>query len=29
MDDLGSGYSSLQRLSTLPFDTIKIDQSLT
>ncbi|MBV8679630.1 MAG: EAL domain-containing protein [Aquitalea sp.] len=29
MDDLGSGYSSLQRLSALPFDTIKIDQSLT
>lgn len=29
MDDLGSGYSSLQRLSTLPFDTIKVDQSLT
>ena len=28
MDDLGSGYSSLQRLSTMPFDTIKIDQSL-
>lgn len=28
MDDLGSGYSSLQRLSTLPFNTIKIDQSL-
>ena len=29
MDDLGSGYSSLRRLSSLPFDTIKIDQSLT
>lgn len=29
MDDLGSGYSSLQRLSALPFDTVKIDQSLT
>ncbi|OIQ76138.1 oxygen sensor protein DosP [mine drainage metagenome] len=29
MDDLGSGYGSLQRLSALPFDTIKIDQSLT
>jgi diguanylate cyclase (GGDEF)-like protein len=29
MDDLGSGYSSLQRLSSLPFDSIKIDQSLT
>ena len=28
MDDLGSGYSSLLRLSTLPFDTIKIDQGL-
>lgn len=28
MDDLGSGYSSLQRLSVLPFDTIKADQSL-
>lgn len=28
MDDLGSGYSSLQRLAALPFDTIKIDQSL-
>lgn len=28
MDDLGSGYSSLQRLSTLPFDTIKADQGL-
>ena len=29
MDDLGSGYSSLKRLSELPFDTIKVDQSLT
>lgn len=29
MDDLGSGYSSLQRLSMKPFDTIKVDQSLT
>ncbi len=29
MDDLGAGYSSLQRLSALPFDLIKIDQSLT
>ncbi len=29
MDDLGSGYSSLRRLSELPFDTIKVDQSLT
>ena len=28
MDDLGSGYSSLRRLSTLPFDAVKIDQSL-
>ncbi len=28
MDDLGAGYSSLQRLSALPFDLIKIDQSL-
>lgn len=28
IDDLGSGYSSLQRLSALPFDTIKIDQGL-
>ena len=28
MDDLGSGYSSLRRLSLLPFDAIKIDQSL-
>lgn len=28
MDDLGSGYSSLQRLSTVRFDTIKIDQGL-
>jgi diguanylate cyclase (GGDEF)-like protein len=28
MDDLGSGYSSLQRLAALPFSTIKIDQSL-
>ncbi|MGA8008113.1 MAG: EAL domain-containing protein, partial [Thiomonas sp.] len=28
MDDLGSGYSSLERLSALPFDTIKIDQGL-
>jgi EAL domain-containing protein (putative c-di-GMP-specific phosphodiesterase class I) len=29
MDDLGSGYSSLRRLSSLPFHIIKIDQSLT
>ena len=28
MDDLGSGYSSLQRLANVPFDTIKVDQSL-
>jgi len=28
MDDLGAGYSSLYRLHTLPFATIKIDQSL-
>ena len=28
MDDLGSGYSSLERLSILPFDVIKIDQGL-
>ena len=28
MDDLGSGYSSLQRLSTMPFDNIKVDQGL-
>ena len=28
MDDLGSGYSSLERLSSLPFDIIKIDQKL-
>ena len=28
MDDLGSGYSSLQRLSALPFSTIKADQAL-
>lgn len=28
MDDLGSGYSSLHRLATLPFNVIKIDQSL-
>jgi diguanylate cyclase (GGDEF)-like protein/PAS domain S-box-containing protein len=28
MDDLGTGYSSLQRLSRLPFDAIKIDRSL-
>ena len=28
MDDLGSGFSSLQRLVTLPFDSIKVDQGL-
>ena len=28
MDDLGAGYSSLQRLRTLPFHTVKIDQHL-
>ncbi len=28
MDDLGSGYSSLERLARLPFDVIKIDQGL-
>ncbi|HUX83129.1 MAG TPA: EAL domain-containing protein [Halothiobacillus sp.] len=28
MDDLGSGYSSLHRLASLPFNIIKIDQSL-
>ncbi|MEO1783981.1 EAL domain-containing protein [Thermodesulfobium sp. 4217-1] len=28
MDDLGSGYSSLQRLSNLPFDLVKVDQGL-
>lgn len=29
LDDLGSGYASLLRLSLLPFDTIKVDQRLT
>ncbi len=29
MDDLGAGYSSLKRLFTLPFDTLKIDQGVT
>ena len=28
IDDLGSGYSSLKRLASLPIDTVKIDQSL-
>ncbi|OIQ74073.1 oxygen sensor protein DosP [mine drainage metagenome] len=28
MDDLGAGYSSLTRLATLPFDTLKVDQTL-
>ena len=28
VDDLGSGYSSILRLSTLPFRIVKIDQSL-
>ena len=28
MDDLGSGFSSLQRLRMLPFHAVKIDQSL-
>jgi diguanylate cyclase (GGDEF)-like protein/PAS domain S-box-containing protein len=28
MDDLGAGYSSLQRLAQLPFDVIKVDQSI-
>ncbi len=28
IDDLGSGYSSLKRLATLPFHTVKIDQSI-
>ena len=28
MDDLGAGYSSLLRLRTLPFSTVKIDQGL-
>ncbi len=28
LDDLGAGYSSLRRLSSLPFQTIKIDQGL-
>ncbi|GAB0119019.1 EAL domain-containing protein [Acidisoma sp. 7E03] len=28
MDDLGSGHSGLQRLRSLPFDKVKIDQNL-
>lgn len=28
MDDLGAGYSSLKRLSTLPFTTVKIDRDM-
>ena len=28
MDDLGSGYSSLDRLRSLPFEAVKVDQSL-
>lgn len=28
MDDLGAGYSSLTRLSSLPFDSIKLDRDL-
>ena len=28
MDDLGSGYSSLSRLRTVPFHSVKIDQNL-
>jgi diguanylate cyclase (GGDEF)-like protein/PAS domain S-box-containing protein len=28
MDDLGSGYSSMKRLASLPFDVIKIDQDM-
>lgn len=29
IDDLGSGYSSLNRLASLPFDVIKVDQGIT
>ncbi|MDA8363866.1 MAG: EAL domain-containing protein [Gammaproteobacteria bacterium] len=28
IDDLGSGYSSLKRLASLPFDIVKVDQAL-
>ncbi len=28
LDDLGAGYGSLQRLRTLPFQTVKLDQGL-
>jgi hypothetical protein len=28
MDDLGSGYSSMKRLASLPFDVVKIDQDV-
>ena len=28
IDDLGSGYSSLRRLASLPFDSVKVDQGL-
>ncbi len=28
IDDLGSGYSSLRRLASLPFHTVKVDQDL-
>ncbi len=28
IDDLGSGFSSLKRLATLPFDVIKVDQGM-
>jgi diguanylate cyclase (GGDEF)-like protein/PAS domain S-box-containing protein len=28
IDDLGSGYSTLERLASIPFDTIKVDQGL-
>ena len=28
IDDFGSGYSSLNRLATLPFDALKVDRSV-